>query len=145
MTLADYDQAFALWQACEGIGLTTADSCDGIRAYLGRNPGLSFVARDQGCLVGTVLCGHDGRRGYLHHLAVAPSHRGQGLGRALVAGCLAKLAAAGIDRCHLWARANNREGQAFWRTIGWTERTDLVMMSRQTRSAETVRKGGREL
>jgi GNAT superfamily N-acetyltransferase len=84
----DYDAVLALWQRCEGVGLTPSDSREAVRAYLIRNPGLSFVARQDGKIVGAVLCGHDGRRGYLYHLAVAPENRHQGLGRAIVDACL---------------------------------------------------------
>ena len=75
MTIDDYDEVFALWQVSEGVGLSTADERDEIAIYLHRNPGTSFVALDGGQLVAAVLCGHDGRRGYIHHLAVKKSHR----------------------------------------------------------------------
>ena len=89
MTSEDYDAVYALWQATEGLGLSDADSREAIARYLERNPGLSFIAVENEELLGTVLCGHDGRRGYLHHLAVARSHRGQGLGRRLAQRALA--------------------------------------------------------
>ena len=132
MTVADHAEALQLWETTEGIGLGGADSREGIAAYLERNPGLSLVARHNERLIGTVLCGHDGRRGYLHHLAVVPRHRGQGLGRKLVAACLAKLATLGIDKCHVWVYAQNQEGQEFWRRLGWRERDDLRIMSKET-------------
>ena len=130
MTIADYDDALALWQAIEGLGLSAADSREAITRYLARNPGLSFVAHaDTGELVGAVLCGHDGRRGYLHHLAVRPDCRGHGLGRDLAGHCLAALRAEGIDKCHLFVKRSNTAGQAFWQQTGWTERS-LVLMSK---------------
>ena len=130
MTIADYEEALALWQATEGLGLSAADSREAIARYLARNPGLSFVARSEaGELVGAVLCGHDGRRGYLHHLAVRPDCRGQGLGRELCARCLAALRAEGIDKCHLFVRRANVAGQSFYQRSGWTER-NLIVMSR---------------
>ena len=132
MTDEDYDEVFALWRASEGIGLSEADSAEGIAGYLVRNPGLSFVARDGETLVGAVLCGHDGRRGYLHHLAVSPASRGRGIGRALVAECLARLRQQGIQRCHLFVFRENRDALAFWQRIGWRTRADLTMMSRDT-------------
>ncbi len=102
MTIADYDQVLALWQQCEGVGLGAADSRDNIAAYLIRNPNMSFIARSDESLIGAVLCGHDGRRGYLHHLAVHPTARRQGIARQLVDRCLRELQRAGIAKCHLF-------------------------------------------
>jgi ribosomal protein S18 acetylase RimI-like enzyme len=135
MTSADYDEALALWQTTEGIGLTSADSRDGTQLFLERNPGLSLVVRADGRLIGTILCGHDGRRGYLHHVAVAKPYRGRGIGRTLVQTCLATLADQGIHKCHTFIRFDNRDGHRFWQTTGWTERTDLTMVSKETQPA----------
>ena len=134
MTIHDYEEVLALWQTSEGVGLSDADSEESIASYLHRNPGLSFVAHayDGQQLVGAVLCGHDGRRGYIHHLAVSKSHRRQGLGRALVEQCLSALRRAGIDKCHIFVFAANRDTSAFWKKVGWIERVELVMMSQYT-------------
>ncbi len=133
----DYDEVIALWQAMEGVGLSSADSREAIARYLARNPGMSFVARQvnggedrPGEVVGAVLCGHDGRRGYLHHLAVRPDMRQQGLGRQLVDGCLACLQREGIDKCHLFVIKTNELGRSFWERVGWTERKSLIIMSK---------------
>src|SRR5262245_8843319 len=93
MSIADFHAAASLWAVAEGIGLNEPDTLEAIGAYLERNPGLSLVAEVDGAIVAAVLCGHDGRRGYLHHLAVATGCRGQGLGRRLVACCLESLRA----------------------------------------------------
>jgi putative acetyltransferase len=132
MTIDDYDAVLALWQASEGVGLSDADSRESIAGYLTRNPGHSFVAEVDGALVGAVLCGHDGRRGYIHHLAVHPNYRRQGIGQELVTYCLAALREAGIQKCHLFVFDGNRNGRAFWQNIGWTERVELVLMSKST-------------
>jgi putative acetyltransferase len=129
-SLDDYDEVIHLWENTEGVGLSAADSAERIAIYLQRNPGLSFVARAGGRLIGAVLCGHDGRRGYLHHLAVLPDWRGKGVGKALVAGCLEALRDAGIDKCHLFVYEGNHAGRSFWEHEGWKERVDLVLMSR---------------
>jgi ribosomal protein S18 acetylase RimI-like enzyme len=129
LRLEDYDEALALWQSAEGVTLRDADSREGIERYLARNPGLSFVAREGGTLVGAVLCGHDGRRGYLHHLAVAPAHRGRGIGRTLAHRCLEGLRAQGIAKCHLFLADGNEAARDFWRTVGWSARTDIALMS----------------
>ena len=130
MTPADIEPALALWRATEGMGLTDVDVPDRLAACLQRNSGLSVVAEDGGRLVGTALCGHDGRRGYLYHVAVTKACRGQGLGQALVQACLDGLAAAGISKCHLFVFAANETGLAFWNHIGWTRRGDVAVFSR---------------
>ncbi len=132
MSMADYDEAYALWLVTEGMGLRPSDERQHIARYLQRNPGLSFVARDGDRLVGTVLCGHDGRRGYLQHLAVDRAYRRQGIGRALVAQVLEALRAININKCHLFVIKENTPAVAFWRRIGWHVRDDLVTMSHWT-------------
>ena len=129
MSLEDYDQAMELWQSTEGIGLSSADARPSIAAFLERNPGLSFVAYENGSLVGTALAGHDGRRGYLYHLAVGPFQRRQGLGRLLVDHCLQSLREEGIGKCHLFVYDENQLGRDFWSATGWYERQELVIYS----------------
>lgn len=129
-TPQDTDDAMTLWRATPGIGLSDADAPDKIAAYLERNPELSFVARSEERLIGAVLCGSDGRRGYLQHLAVAPDFRHLGIGTALTEHCLAGLHALGITRCHLFVISGNAGGQAFWEQIGWRPRTDLMILSK---------------
>lgn len=130
MTLADYDEVIALWRATEGLGLGESDEREPIAAYLERNPGMSFVAVHEGRVVGALLGGHDGRRGYLHHLAVAPRSRHQGIGRALVKASLARLKAAGIPKCNLFLYGHNAAGRAFWLKHGWSAREDLVLVQK---------------
>jgi ribosomal protein S18 acetylase RimI-like enzyme len=127
---ADYHAAFALWNAAEGVTLRDADSHDAIAAYLAHNAGLSFVAVDGSVVVGAVLCGTDGRRGYLNHLAVARDRRRSGVGRQLAERCVAALAARGIAKCHLMVVSTNDDAQAFWMKLGWHERRDVIFMSR---------------
>ena len=130
MTEEDIPAALRLWQGLAGIGLRDADSPASLARYFQRNPGTSFVAATaSGELIGVSLAGHDGRRGYLHHVAVAPEHQKHGTGRRLVEACLAALKAAGIEKTHLWVKADNEPGKAFWRHLGWGERTDIVLMS----------------
>jgi ribosomal protein S18 acetylase RimI-like enzyme len=129
MTMADYAAVYALWSGTEGIGLSSADTPERIAAFLERNPGMSFVAHVEGQLVGALLGGTDGRRGYLHHLAVSPERRGAGIGYQLVARALAALKQVGVDRCHIFVYAENEAGRAFWKRVGWYERTELMLMS----------------
>ena len=130
LTIDDYAAVLALWQGTEGVGLSRADERQAIASYLDRNPGLSFVALVDEQLVGAVLCGHDGRRGFVHHLAVRASHQRQGVGKALVERCVDVLRHEGIDKCHLFVYATNANARAFWERLGWQPRDDLVLMSR---------------
>jgi putative acetyltransferase len=127
MTLADYDDVLRLWQSSEGVGLSESDSRAEIGRFLKRNRGMSFVARAGKEMVGAVLCGHDGRRGCLYHLAVAPAHRRNGLGSKLVARCVTELERAGISRCNVFFYRLNRTGERFWLKKGWKKRSDLCM------------------
>ncbi len=132
MTIEDYDDVVELWQSMEYIHLSRSDTREGIAAYLDRNPGMSFVARtEDGTLAGAALCGHDGRRGYLHHMAVRDDCRGMGIGRELSERCMEALRAAGIVKCHLFVIRRNVTGKAFWDQTGWSERSDLIIMSKE--------------
>jgi N-acetylglutamate synthase len=134
MTIDDYDPVIALWQASEGVGLGDVDTRPAIEGYLRRNDGMSFVAVEAGRIVGAVLCGTDGRRGYMHHLAVAAECKGRGIGGGLVQRCLAALAERGIVKCHIFALAPNVLARNFWAKHGWKLREDLVVMSKDTRA-----------
>jgi putative acetyltransferase len=131
-SIDDYDAVYSLWRESEGLGLSDADSREGIDKFLQRNPGLSFVARDDQEIVGALLCGHDGRRGYIHHLAVRPSHRKQGIGKSLVSRTFYELMRIGIRKCHLFVFGDNQGAIQFWKKTGWSKRVELVMMSHFT-------------
>jgi len=128
LSIADYDEAASFWKGIQEVGLDDANSRDMMRTYLERNPGMSFVARHKGEIAGAVLCGHDGRRGYLHHLAVLPAYRKKGIGSALVNRCLTALAAVGIRKCNIFIFADNIEGKAFWQKTGWREYEGIDLM-----------------
>ena len=131
LKIDDYDAVYALWKQTEGMGLGESDTHEAIAAFLERNCGLSLVACDlQGQIVGAVLCGHDGRRGYLHHLAVAKAHRKRGIGRSLVDQCLGKLSALRIVKCNLFLFASNTAGKTFWLNQKWTAREDIVLIQK---------------
>ena len=125
----DYDAVMDLMHGAPGVAVRAADSPQAIGRYLARNTGLSLVAESDGALVGCLFCGHDGRRGYLHHLVVAPAWRGQGIGRALVERALEGLAALGILKTHLDVFATNEVAIAFWQQTGWQRRDDIVRFS----------------
>lgn len=129
MSIADYDSVLQIWQQTENIGLSQADSPERIAAYLDRNPGLSFIAVQDEKIVGTILSGHDSRRGFIHHLAVLPEYRRQGIGESLVSHCLEGLRNIGIDRCHIFVYQANESGIRFWEKQGWFRRDELLPMS----------------
>ncbi|MDL2399193.1 GNAT family N-acetyltransferase [Rhizobium mayense] len=128
-TPADYLGARSLWETTDGVGLSSADEEHAILAYLARNPGLSFVAEDKGNIVGTILVGHDGRRGLIHHLAVAASHRRQGIAKSLLDAGIAALREAQIEKCHLYVFEDNANGRAFWEAAGASRRVELALYS----------------
>ena len=129
MQADDYPALLSLWQQSDGLVLRDSDSPTAIAAYLARNPGLSFVALAQGQLIGCLLVGTDGRRGYLQHLVVQESHRGLGVARALLQAATQALQAIGIDKSHLLVLANNEPALAFYRHLGWTQRSDVQLFS----------------
>jgi putative acetyltransferase len=129
-----YERVNSLWQACDGVGLSDADSRDNIRSYLERNPEMSFVAIDNSKIVGAILSGHDGRRGFIHHLAVDAEYRRQRIGRRLVEKSLTVLKSIGIQKCHIFIFNNNTGGIKFWQKIGWTYRSDLSIISKEVLS-----------
>jgi len=138
MTIADYDAVLRLWQDTEGVGLNESDARENTASFLARNPGLSRVAALGTEMVGAVLCGHDGRRGYLHHLAVARAYRQRGLGRQLVEACLSDLARQGILKCNIFLFADNAAGEAFWKHNGWAKRPDLQVMQKSLTIVEPM-------
>jgi ribosomal protein S18 acetylase RimI-like enzyme len=125
MTPADHDAVLALMRQTPGVSVRDADSREATVRYLERNPGLSFVCELDGQLIGCVMCGHDGRRGYLQHLLVLPAHRGRGIASALVAACLDALERLGIAKCHIDVLQTNDLAMAYWENRGWQRRTDI--------------------
>jgi ribosomal protein S18 acetylase RimI-like enzyme len=119
MSLDDYERVYHLWSTSEGMSLDEDDSRDGIASYLRRNPGLCFVALDGKEIVGAVLCGHEGRRGILRHLAVSPDYRKKGIATSLIRACFGALSADGIKKCNIFVMDDNGAGLKFWEYIGF--------------------------
>lgn len=126
MTIEDYDGVYALWMKIRGFGIRSIDdSKEGVRRFLKRNPTTSVVAVEDGKIVGSILCGHDGRRGCLYHVCVDEAYRRRGIGKAMVVMAMEALRKEEISKVSLIAFTKNDVGNAFWNTIGWTERLDL--------------------
>ncbi len=138
MLISDYEQVYALWLSCPGMGLNNLDdSRDGIERFLRRNPDTCFVAEREGRIIGVILAGNDGRRGYIYHAAVSPAHRREGIGRSLGEAALEALRRVGINKAALVAFDRNEDGNAFWEEMGFTARQDLVY--RDKALAEMIR------
>lgn len=126
MTAEDYDEVYALWKKISGFGIRSVDdSREGIERFLLRNPSTSVVAVEDKRIVGAILCGHDGRRGCLYHVCVAPEYRMRGIGKAMVVFAMEALKKEKINKVSLIAFTKNDIGNAFWKEIGWTKRQDL--------------------
>ena len=125
---SDYDAALELWQRVEGLEIAEGDDRESVAYFLARNPGLSKVATDGTAIVGIALCGHDGRRGYIYHLAVDPAYQARGVGKRLMDECLDGLRRAGLKRALILVANDNPRGRKFWRRYGWEEVPGPVIM-----------------
>jgi ribosomal protein S18 acetylase RimI-like enzyme len=126
MTIEDYEQVHALWMTIKGFSIRSIDdSREGVERFLLRNPTTSVVAIEDGKVVGAILCGHDGRRGCLYHVCVAPDYRRRGIGKSMVVFCMDALKKEKINKVSLIAFTKNDIGNAFWHHVGWAEREDL--------------------
>ena len=126
MTIEDYEGVYALWKKIKGFGIRSIDdSKEGVARFLKRNPTTSVVAEKDGRIVGSILCGHDGRRGCLYHVCVDEDYRRHGIGKRMVVFAMKALKEEKINKVSLIAFTENDIGNAFWNTIGWTGRLDL--------------------
>ena len=125
MTIEDYDEVFAMWQITSKRALSSADEREQIARYLERNKGLSQVAVSDGKIIGTVLAGHDGRRGFIHHMAVLPEYRRRRIGHALAEKAIENIRSDGIEKTHIFCYRDNEAGQKFWSDFGFVRRDDI--------------------
>ncbi|MFW6006653.1 MAG: GNAT family N-acetyltransferase [Halanaerobiales bacterium] len=130
MKIDDYELMIKLWENIDGIGLSEADSRENILKYLKRNKGMSFVCELNQDIIGTIMGGHDGRRGYIYHLAVAENYRNRGIGKELLSSSLVRLREENIQKCHIFVFRENEPGNKFWDIVGWTRRNDLYVFSK---------------
>ena len=126
MKIEDFDQVHALWMKISGFGIRSIDdSREGVERFLKRNPKCSVVAEKDGQIIGSILCGHDGRRGCLYHVCVHPDYRKRGIGKSMVVFAMQALKKDQINKVCLIAFTQNDIGNVFWKEIGWTRREDL--------------------
>ncbi len=126
MTIEDYEGVHALWLSIKGFSIRSIDdSYEGVEKFLRRNPGTSIVAEEDGEIIGAILCGHDGRRATFYHVCVREDRRKQGIGKAMVVMAMNELKKEKINKVALIAFTKNDVGNAFWKSIGWKQRTDL--------------------
>ncbi|TGE37513.1 GNAT family N-acetyltransferase [Desulfosporosinus fructosivorans] len=127
MSIEDYKNVYQLWTNTEGMGMRSLDdSFEGIGRFIKRNPTTNFIAQVENKIVGVILCGHDGRRGYIYHTAVKIEYRGKGIGKALVNATLDALRREEINKVVLVVFVSNNLGNKFWESFGFDKRNDLV-------------------
>lgn len=127
MNIDDYNSVYNLWLSCKGMGLNNLDdSKDGMERFLNRNPDTCFVAISNKNIVGVIIAGNDGRRGYIYHTAVIRDYRHNGIASRLVKAVINALKSCGINKIALVVFSQNEAGNAFWQSQGFTERTDLI-------------------
>ena len=138
MSIDDYEKVYELWMSCVGMGLNNLDdSKEGIDKFLQRNPDTCFVAEADNHIVGVIIVGNDGRRGYIYHTAVNPQYRRQGIAKSLVETALTALQNKGINKVALVVFDRNEIGNDFWEKMGFTVRDDLIYRNKAL--AEIVR------
>lgn len=126
MKIEDYEGVHELWGKIKGFAIRSIDdSYEGIARFLRRNPTTSIVAEEDGQIIGSILCGHDGRRGYFYHVCVLESYRKKGIGNQMVKAAIEALKEEEITKISLIAFTKNQLGNAFWKDMGWTLREDL--------------------
>ena len=126
MTMDDYEEVYKLWKKIHGFGIRSIDdSREGIERFIKRNPATSIVAEMDGKIVGSILCGHDGRRGCFYHVCVDENYRRRGIGKTMVVHAMEELKKEKINKVSLIAFTKNDVGNAFLNQIGWTKREDL--------------------
>lgn len=131
MKIEDYEAVMIIWKNIEGMGLSTADSYEKIKTFLNRNKKLSYVFIENEQIVGTILCGQDGRRGYIYHLAVNEMYRRKKIGSTLIETSLKNLEKLGINKCHLFVFEKNELGKRFYENADWKYRSDVLVFSKK--------------
>lgn len=129
MNISDYQAVIELMKNTPGVTVRDADSLEATTRYLERNPHLSFVAEENGVIVGCIMCGHDGRRGYLQHLIVHPNQRKKGIAQKMVSLCIERLESINILKSHIDVLITNQTAIDYWTKRGWKKREDIHRFS----------------
>ena len=127
LTIADFELVTSLWRSTDGM--SQLESPEELQTFLDRNPNCSILAEEDDTLLGAILCGHDGRRGYMYHAAVSAYARGRGVGRAMVEHCIRHLATLGIQRVTLFTLNDNCPAKEFWKHLGFRQRDDIIQFA----------------
>ena len=139
MVIEDYDDIYRLWTLTKGMGLNNLDDTKtGINIFLQRNPNTCFVATFHNEIIGTIISGHDGRRGYIYHTAVSEKFRKKGIGQKLVTSSLSALKTEGINKVALVVFSKNKLGNLFWEKIGFRKREDLIYRDKTINEMEKI-------
>ena len=139
MSIEDYDDIYNLWTLTKGMGLNNLDDTKtGINIFLQRNPNTCFVAISHNEIIGTIISGHDGRRGYIYHTAVSEKFRKKGVGQKLVTSSLAALKNEGINKVALVVFSNNNLGNLFLEKLGFKKREDLIYRDKVINEMEKI-------
>ena len=139
MQISDYDSIYNLWINTPGMGLNSVDdSKEGIEKFLKRNPSTCFIAEENEKIVGVIMAGNDGRRGYIYHIAVLPEFRGKHIAKTLVENAMAALEKEGITKVALVVFEKNQNGNGFWEKIGFTVRNDLIYRNKTIAQMERI-------
>ena len=139
MSIEDYDDIYNLWTLTKGMGLNNLDDTKtGINIFLQRNPNTCFVATLHNKIIGTIITGHDGRRGYIYHTAVSENFRKKGIGQKLVTSSLSALKTEGINKVALVVFSKNKLGNLFWEKIGFRKREDLIYRDKTINEMEKI-------
>lgn len=123
-----YIEVIELWKKT-GISVSSSDTKEELEKMYNRNPQLFLLGKMKEKVVGVVMGGFDGRRGYLHHLAIDPEYQKKGYGRLMVDNLIKKFRKLGVHKVHLFIEKNNKEVVKFYQNLGWKIRDDLIMMS----------------
>jgi ribosomal protein S18 acetylase RimI-like enzyme len=122
---SDYPKLIKLWTAAGGIDVRQTDTPEALAKFLSRNPTCNFAAYAGTRLIGAVLAGHDGWRGYLYHMAVKPDYRERGIGAQLVNAAVGAIKREGVAKVHCLVKRNNLIAQQFWEACGFELRDEL--------------------